>query len=211
MKKLSLFLIIIILFSCKKNDKEVFRDNRCTNYVINDVTNQLLPDKQTDTAQYLFDKNGLNSTNSQFYEYRNMENNRKSVSVNQFVNNLKIFDYGRTFFFINDALDGTNGIEISSINLPNSPTLDHAIIRGIFINEVMNDNRLDDSTKNAIANSCIDMELGYYDITHGTELSNNFVLVWFVNSSIREYPVAFIDDRRANLIFYTNGIIINKK
>jgi hypothetical protein len=211
MKKLSLFLIIIILFSCKKNDKEIFLDNRCTNYVINDLNNKLLTDKQTDSAQYLFDKNGLNGSDFQFYDYRNMENNWKSVSIYQFANNLKIFDYGMTFIFFQDSLVATNGSKITRINLPNSPTLDHANIRGIFINEVMNDDMLGDSTKNAIANSCIDMELGYWDLTHGTEISNNFALAWFVNSSIRQYPIAFIDDRRANLMFYTNGIIINKK
>ena len=37
MKKLSLFFIILILFSCKKNDPEVLLDKRCTNYIIDSV------------------------------------------------------------------------------------------------------------------------------------------------------------------------------
>jgi hypothetical protein len=198
MKKLSLFFIILILFSCKKNDPEVLLDKRCTNYIIDSVNKQLLTEQQLDTIEYLFSKNGLNSSDIQFDMYDRFNDGWKYVGQFQYVNNLKVFLYGLGYHFNSaDSLTSTSGQKISSIDLPNTPRLSTSYVRSVFVNELGKGDLLtySDSIYSVIANGCIDIEFGYLDLNIGKEyLQYKFTPAWYVKPSGHDYPMAYIDD-----------------
>lgn len=196
-KILSIFLIIIVLFSCKKNEIEICPDNRCTNYIIDSAGRQLVSDKQLDTIQYLFSKNGLTSSNIQFADYERFDDGWKYVSQYQYVNNRKVFLYCLGFHFnASDSLTSTSGHKITSIDLPNTPRLSNSYVRAVYIKELGKGDAYiyPDSIYNVIANGCVEIEFGYLDLNIANYNQYKFTPVWFVKPAGMEYPAYFIDD-----------------
>jgi hypothetical protein len=205
MKKYNLFLIIIVLFSCKKNDTDIFLDNRCTNYSINDVNHTLLPDKEIDTIKYLFRKNNLGSTNLQFSELYKHDDS-KAVFCNQYVNNLKVFIYILGFRFNeSDSLTSSSGQKITGIDLPNTPRLSNSYVRGVFVNELGKGDFLifSDSINEVIANGCINIEFGYFDLNISQYMQYKFTPAWHVQPvGLYSLKEAYIDDLTGKKILF---------
>jgi hypothetical protein len=209
MRNFYIILIIAIVFSCKKSEN-IPEDNRCANLVIDDLKVQLLSDQEMDSIKYVFNKNHIGYENLQFWSY--IENiGHKYIGAYQYVNNLKVFtDYLGFNFDKNDSLVYENDDRISSISLPDKPKLSLTQVRGIFIKEMQNDVFYKNSYE--IQNDCIDMEFGYYDLNSGSSFQpKNYTTVWYVKPNKKDYPFAFIDDLRGQLITYGNGIFTKKK
>ena len=210
MKKLALlFFISIVFFSCKKNEN-IPEDNRCSNLVIDDLNVQLLADQEIDSIKYVFNKNRLGFENLQFWHYAE-DLGFKYVGAYQFVNNLKVFsDYWGFEFGKNDSLLYQGGDSITNFYLTDKPKLSLAQVRWIFIEAVNNDGWY--KNNNEIQDTCINMEFGYYDLNSGSSFQpKNYTTAWYVKPNKRDYPFAYIDDLRGQLIDYENGIFTKKK
>jgi hypothetical protein len=209
MRNLYIILLIIIVFSCKKNEN-IPEDNRCANLVNDDLNVQLLSDREMDSIKYIFNKNHLGYENLQFWHYSE-DLGFKYVGAYQFVNNLKLFtDYWGFEFDKNDSLLYLGGDSIANFSLTDKPKLSLAQVRWIFMNAVNNDEWY--KNNNEIKDSCVIMEFGYYDLNSGSgNQLTNYTTAWYIKPNKKDYPFAFIDDLREQLITYSNGIIINKK
>ena len=192
-------MILITLFSCTKTDT-LIQDDRCTNLIVNNKSTQLLTHQQMDTINYLFNKNGLNSSNIQFFEYRIYDGD-KSIFQHQYVNNLKIFELNLGFRFNKDGiLTSTSGRKVTGpIDVPNTPRYDLSYIRAVFVHEFENQKdwymaNYTDSTKKVIEAGCLDMELGYFKLDFDNESTMNFTRAWFVKPSDGMGPEMYIDD-----------------
>jgi hypothetical protein len=200
--------MIIIFFSCKKSEN-IPADNRCANLVIDDLNVQLLSNQEIDSIKYVFNKDHIGYENLQFWHYKE-DLGFKYVGAYQFVNNLKIFtDYWGFEFDKNDSLINQSGDSITNFKLTDKPKLSLAQVRAIFIKAVNNDGWYKNDTE--IQDSCINMEFGYYDLNSGSSFQpKNYTTAWYVKPNKRDYPFAFIDDLRGQLITYGNGIFTKK-
>jgi hypothetical protein len=213
-KILTIGLLILVILSCRKSDN-LPEDNRCTNLVIDNPDIQLLPDQEIDTIKYLFSTNYISYSGLQFWNFiesRGYNNVLfRNIGAYQFVNGLKVFtDYWGFEFGENNVLVNMFGDTIRNLSLPSKPILLQSQVRGIFINEIKKDGFYKNNL--AIQDSCIEMEFGYYDLNSGSgNQSGNYTTAWKVYPKNQNYPNAYIDDLRGKLIYYDNGIIINKK
>jgi hypothetical protein len=212
MGKIYLSLIILIIFSCKKSDN-LQEDNRCAYLVTDNPDIQLLPSQEMDTIKYLFDKNQMSYTGLQFWHYSESRgyNNVlfRYIGAYQYVNGLKVFtDYWGFEFGENDSLTYVDGDTISNLSLPNKPKLLCSQVRWIFIYEISNDELY---KHYAIQDSCVEMEFGYYDLHSGSgNQIKKYTTAWKVYPKNRDFPYAYIDDLRGELIYYENGIVFKK-
>jgi hypothetical protein len=202
-------LMIIIAFSCKKSEN-IPEDNRCANLIIDDLNVQLLSNQEMDSIKYIFNKNHLGYENLQFWHYTE-DLGFKYVGAYQFVNNLKVFsDYWGFEFDKYNSLVNQGGDSIKNFNLTDKPRLSLAQVRGIFIKAVNNDGWYKNATE--IQDSCINMEFGYFDLNSGSSFQpKNYTTAWYVKPIKGDYPFAYIDDLRGQLITYGNGIFSKKK
>ncbi len=202
-------LMIVIVFSCKKSEN-IPEDNRCANLIIDNLNVQLLSNQEIDSIKYVFDKNHLGYENLQFWHYAE-DLGFKYIGAYQFVNDLKVFsDYWGFEFDKNDSLINQGGDSITNFNLTDKPKLSLAQVRWIFIEAVNNDGWY--KNNNEIQDSCLNMEFGYYDINSGSgNQLKNYTTAWYVKPSKKDYPFAYIDDLRGQLITYGNGIFTKKK
>jgi hypothetical protein len=214
MGKFYLSLIILIILSCKKSDN-LPEDNRCTNLVIDNPDIQLLPDQEIDSIKYLFNKNQISYTGLQFWNFTDSRgyNNVlfRYIGAYQFVNGLKVFTGYLGFEFgENDSFIYKGGDTIPNLSLPNKPRLLNSQVRGIFINEIKNDGFYKNNFE--IQDNCIEMEFGYYDLHSGSgNQTKDYTTAWKVYPKNGNYPNAYIDDMRGELIYYDNGIETFKK
>jgi len=209
-----MLILSIIVLACSKNDweKNPYLDTRCTKQNIDNINNQLLPVEVNDTIKYLFAKNNLDDTNLQFYEYNKLYDKRLEVGCHQYVNNLIVFIYNLGFFFNeNDSLVFNSGRVIIDINISNKPKYSLSYVRGIFVSELRKDkfSYYSDSLKTIIENGCIEVKLGYFDLNIGNE-GSKFTRAWLARPEGKDYPSVWVDDITGELIWYTNGFIINK-
>lgn len=211
MKKIIFLLgiMIIIFYSCKKSEN-LPEDNRCANLIIDDLNVQLLSNQEMDSLKYVFNKNHLGYENLQFWHYAE-DLGFKYVGAYQFANNLKVFsDYWGFEFDKNDSLINQSGDSITNFNLTTKPKLSLAQVRWIFIKAVNNDVWYKNDTE--IQDSCINMEFGYYNLNSGSSFQpKNYTTAWYVKSSRKDYPYAYIDDLKGQLITYGNDIFTKKK
>ncbi len=211
-----IFIFILIFNSCKKNNNDY--NKNCFNIIIDNSSIQLVSSQDFDTIKYLFQKNNLSYKNLQFYHYVKDDVTKiktRQASCYQYVNNLKVFLYGLMFEFTdNDSLRLLSGHKIANINLRSTPIMYRNQVRDTYIKAVNSDSLLTGflSIKDTVAKECLKVEFGYYDLNAGSgDTTKNFTTAWKINPDNNDFPYAYINDLNGKLIYYFDGIIINKK
>jgi len=120
MKKFLIIILIVIAYSCEKKSNEL--DNECTCLIHYNPSVQLVSKQDMDTIKYLLDKNKINYSDLQFFQYSDI--GFRYIRSYQYVNNLKLFTDGCSFTINNsDSILGIAGDRVTNIDLTNKPEL----------------------------------------------------------------------------------------
>ncbi len=167
----------------------------------------ILPQNQLDSIKALFSYNHLDYTNYQFYNFQRDELNYHHVKCSQFKNNLKLFTNDLIFHF-NEKNNYyfLSGEIIENITLDTNFKMNKNNVAATFIDAMEQNNDLS-GDKEAVKNSCFDIEFGYYDLNSGNNAtSKNYTKAWKIKPTNKDYPYAYINDKNSTIIYYDNGI-----
>jgi Zn-dependent metalloprotease len=196
--------ICIGLISCKQDETE---NRYCVNQIRNSSATIVLSLHQMDTIKLLFDYNHLDYSKYLFYSLQNDELGYHHVRCYQFENNLQVFTNDLIFHF-NDKNNYyfLSGYLVGKINLDTSSKMSSDSVVAKYLYALEQDKDYVDDKKE-IFNNCFDLEFGYYDLNAGTSnTSKNFTKAWKIKPAKSDYPYAYINDTKSEIISYDNGI-----
>ena len=195
---IGLFLFMVII-SCNKEQNEC---DYCVNKIINSPNTSILSEAELKTIKSLFDFNHLSYSNLQFFRLQTDELGYHHVRCYQYINNLILYSNDLIFHFNqNNVYYFLSGDLFNKIDLDNKTTMNQNDVIEIFFKEVEKDFYSIDEI------NCVDLEFGYCDLDTDTGGDHPFAKAWRVKPKGKDYPVAYIDDTKHELIGYSNGII----
>jgi len=210
----------MVLLSCNKGDMiKLEEDNGCIERRILRVDQHGVSIADIVTINNLFISNNIDINKYRYYKYDHdsvqtyfppfARFDSKLVRVDQYANELRIFNAGRIFIFKNDVIDHIGGNATNGTSLNTNPKLKIAQVRKLFIDAI----EQYDHKGSQYKDTCLSAEFGYYNLNAGTGNSTEVLIkAWRVtrkNSTYpAEYPVAYFRDDDGKLIYYFNGIIV---
>jgi len=109
------------------------------------------------------------------------------------------FNEKNNFYFLSGKI-------IENFTLDKAFIMNQNSVAKLFINAMQQNYYLPEG-KEAIKNSCFDIEPGYYELNSGNStVSGIFTKAWRINPTNKEYPYACINDMNSTIICYDNGI-----
>ena len=205
MKYISLFLLFIILVSCRKNEADAPLDYRCAVRITDTENEQVLTDRQLATINALFEKNKMEKPeNIRYVEFHDYDG-AIFVSCDQYVNHVKVFIHRLTFAFdASGKFQWQSGKRVTEIKKRSVPISSSAFIRAAFVKELKNGFELiplSDSIKNVIADECIQLDFGYLN-TRLDDTIAEFTPAWNV------HPVGLYEGREVMIEDGTGRILL---
>ena len=185
----------------------------CVKVIQNSPETTVLSESEMDVIKYLFNRNQLDYTKYLFTWFHKDELGYHHVGCYQFANNLRIFTSDAAFHFdTNDNYCYLSGKLINKIDLDAKPSMKQGNVVGLFVFMLAQDkirNKFSMGNTDVI-NGCFDIEFGYYDYSAGISFTDeNYTKAWKITPRSKDFPVAYINDEKSELIYYFNGIIIN--
>lgn len=195
-----LVLFIVSIISCHK-DSEC---SGCENLIQGNPKIKLLSVHELDTIKYLMDKNKIDYSHLQFWQYAN--HGYIYISCYQYSNGLKVFTENLSFIQTkSDTILHQSGAIIQNIDATKTPLMNIKNVKKLFLSQIANDDIIKRS--GLIIDTCIDLEFGYYNLNlHQILLPKNFTTAWKVTPQNEMYPQAFINDQTGEILDYFNGI-----
>lgn len=206
-----------IFTSCSNSIDDLPEDNGCVERVVVPVSAHSINAADVPTINNLFSKNGIDNSNLRYFRYRHdtlqtqyppyAQYDQKLVSVDQYVNGVRVFLAGRNFLFLSDNLNFQSSNPTNGTSLNTTPKLNVQQLRKLFLDNIEQFDH--EATK--YKDSCFKCEFGYYNLNAGiSNAPETLVKAWRVTpkNSIApsEYPLAFYKDDNGELIYYDNGI-----
>lgn len=201
-------LILIVMFnSCKK---EIEEREYCVNNITSPPDSSLISLVDWNKTKLLFESNGLEYINLEFYKYDEDNYGYHHMKCLQYLNGLKLFTNGISYHFDeNDEFDFVFGDVVTEIDLNTKPSMSQESIIEIFIRALENDDNFY-GNKNEIYENCLEIEFGYYDLNDGISYASmNFTKAWKIKPKYMDCPNAYINDQTSTLILYDNGVILD--
>lgn len=201
--------ILIIVTACDttENDKEVVAIVK---------TNRIYPslqptvsDSEFTIVKRLFSRNTLSLSNLKVY--RLQEQKGYHVRCFQYYNSLELFTNDVVFNFdANENYTFLGGELINSIDTDFLPQVPMEEASNLFYNKINSDWYQKDSLDSYLEHG-FNAELGIFDLNFGQSYAQkNFVLAWRLTIDKKsDYPKAYVRADLLQLIYYSNGVIIN--
>ncbi|MHB8132448.1 MAG: hypothetical protein ACYDEX_26135 [Mobilitalea sp.] len=201
--------IFIIISACNtvENDSEI--ETIVKTYRIYPSLHPLVTDSEYAIVNSLFSKNNLSLSNLKVY--RLQENKGYHVRCYQFYNSLELFTNDVVFNFdANNNYTSLGGKLINSIDIGFLPKVLMQEASNLFYKEINSDWYQKDSL-DSYYNYGFNAELGIFDLNYGhSNAQENFVLAWRLTINNKsDYPKAYFRADLLELIYYSNGVIIN--
>lgn len=205
-----------ILASCSSSI-DLPEDNGCVERVIIPVSAHTINPADVPTINSLFSKHAINNSNLRYVRYRHdtlqtlyppyAQYDQKLVTVDQYVNGVRVFLAGMNFLFLKDSLSFQTLNPTKGTSLNTVPKLNVRQLRKLILDDIEQFDHDADRYKD----SCFKCEFGYFNLNGGTSyVPEVLVKAWRVTlkNSIApsEYPMAFYKDDNGELIYYDNGI-----
>ena len=184
----------------------------CVDVIQRSPEDTVLSESEMDVIKYLFNHNQLDYTNYLFTRFNKDELGYHHVRVYQFINNLIVLYSDAAFHFDkNDNYYFLSGKLIDKIDLDTKPSMKQGNVVELFVFMLEQDKLRDELLGNNtdIINGCFDIEFGYLNLSVLGTYKNEFVKAWKITPKNEEFPVAYINDEKSELIYYFNGIIVN--
>jgi hypothetical protein len=217
--------IVLTVLSCTKTKSvstqpppsppQLLEDNGCIERFIIPVTAHAIKDDQIIIADNLFLNSGIDNSKYRYFRYmhdtllfqNNTSADEKMVSVDQYLNGLRIFAYDLNFIFWNDAYHDRSGHKPNGTNLDNVSHLTLGQLRKLFVDDL----EKFDNSGNQYKDSCFKAEFGYFNLNLGSnDTTEKLVKTWKVTlkNSVYpvEYPIALYQDIDGKLISFSDGI-----
>jgi hypothetical protein len=217
MKNIGTCLIALALFmvSCKK-DHDGDEDSGCIDRIYVNKNDHDIKSADVPAADKLFSDNGIDKSNFRYIRYLHEARQRqyppyekwdnKVVRVDQYKNDLRVFNADMIFAFVNDKLDhvATNPVDVSALDA--EPHLTLPRLRKLFSDDIK-------KSYSFLANysdSCFCAEFGYYKkrTTSGNN-ENKTVKAWRVTPKNRVTLAGYYADDDGALIYFDPGVIID--
>ena len=216
--KITLIVMLSLLFSCKKEMDDLSMqngvDNGCIERNIISVTQHSISPSNIQLVNVLFTKNGIDNSKFRYYQYTNdtfqtyfppyTKFDQKLIRADQYANGLRLFEHNVVYNFKDNIFDFANGIVNENIMLDTNPKQVLARLRKLYISDLEQFNQKGASYKD----SCLKAEFGYYELNSGS--GNNkkiWAKAWKVTPQNRDYPQGYYQDENGSRISYFDGII----
>lgn len=210
-KTITVVLVILLLWGCSNDDRNVFEGNEdvCGYAVVNTPDTQLVSDSEQAQADSLFSQNDIPLERLQVYKVdANADSDLPiNISCYQYVNGIRIL-FSKVIFNFDDTGEVIfqSGNRIEDLDLGTIPQLTQKYLTAEFIEQVKHDESYKDQL-NQIIEDCLDFEFGYFDLNAGTgKNGTKFIKTWLVSPHNRDYPKLLIDDDSGWVVFYDNGV-----
>jgi Zn-dependent metalloprotease len=205
-------IVLIISFVSCDNLKEIpapevkKESKYCITHLRSNPDSILVSENELSIAKSLFDFNQLDYHTLQFFRVQTDDPlGYFHVRCNQFVNGLKVFNQDVIFHFKpTKKYYLLSGKLVGSIDLDTVPLMAHDTLIDLFIEQL---NKDDFYKRNSYADSCFDIEFGYFNYNAFIGITEpKYIKAWKVSPKGGEYPYAFINDMTSTAFYYDNGI-----
>jgi hypothetical protein len=205
----------------KSNDQDLIDDHGCIEWVTVPVTEHYISSTQVDSANRVFDANGIAHTNLRYVYFSDDSVSNSAppytkydniyVVVQQYVNEMPMLSGSVDYTFKNGVLDYVSGNTITTVNLDTVPHLDLATLRKLFINDMQ---RFDHNAAQ-YKDTCLAAQFGYYRLYTNTFTNESTIIkAWLVSSKSHmpyAYPYGYLHgmyrDDNGSSIYFSNGIM----
>jgi hypothetical protein len=206
MKKTITAAALLLLFAaCKKDESP---SDGCIERFTITVTDHSINSADVATVDNLFKSNNIDNSRFRYYRYEDKITqtayppysfDQKTVRVDQFLNNIRLFNGDMVFNFKNDAFIFQGGNLVSETSLDVSPQLQLQQLRQKYLSDVQKNEHLGDGYKD----SCISAEFGYYNLRIPSDTQNSLTKAWKVSLKSGGYPIVYYNDNDGKLLGYT--------
>ena len=216
--KITLIVMLSLLFSCKKEMDDLSMqngvDNGCIERNIILVTQHSISPLNIQLVNALFTKNRIDNNKLRYYQYTNdsfqtyfppyTKFDQKLIRADQYANGVRLFEYNVVYNFKDDIFDFANGIVNETITLNTNPKQTLVRLRKLYISDLEQFNQKGASYKD----SCLKAEFGYYELNSGAGNDKKiWVKAWKVTPQNTDYPQGYYQDENGSRIAYSDGII----
>ena len=190
------------ILSCENDGNE---NAYCIKAIKNAPGTTILSKSEMDVVKKIFNRNQLDYTKYLFTQFQEDELGHHHIRCEQFANKLIVFTSEAIFHFDKDDNYYAPPDLINTINLNTKSLMKQDNVVEIFIDKIKQYGLNIDNAE--IANSCFDIEFGYYDLNAGISYADKeFIKVWKINPTNNKYPLAYVIDENSEIMFYDNGI-----
>jgi len=208
-KVIGILSIFLIAFACNTIENVSETKAIVKTFRIYPSFEPLVTDSEYTIVKRLFSKNNLSLSNLKVYRLR--EQTGYHVRCYQYYDSLEVFSNDVVFSFnLNEIFTFLGGKLIDNINIDFLPKIPMEDASNLFYKEISTDEYQKDSLV-AYINYGFNAELGIYDLNAGKSYDQeNFVLAWRLTiNNNSKYPYAYFRADVLELIYYSNGVIIN--
>lgn len=205
-------ICIVLLFSCDKKESESSSELACYNWTQNSPATNLLSPTDAALVDSLFITNNLNKSNLQVYRTSfSPQSNTTYVKCHQYVNGLKVFSGDLVYTFdASGKFEEVFGDVVSSINLSNTASMMPENLVENFRDSIKADAQIEAYEAEILA-ECVNLEFGYFDENAASGgATPSYIKLWWLTYD--DYgPEMMVDDGKARVYLYFNGIRTSSK